>query len=91
LISCPIIYGILKFTCPGLDFLNRMAITFVIIIAALTLLRFLFPQKEMPAQEESAVSLDLTESKIAKVVGLVVVIITIILYLYYWDWSSPMF
>ena len=33
----------------------------------------------------------LKSSKGAKIFGIVVVILTILLYLYYWDWESPMF
>ncbi|MDD3588525.1 MAG: sodium/solute symporter, partial [Thermoguttaceae bacterium] len=46
LLLCPIIYGLFHMFVPELDFLNRMLVTFVLIIAVMTILRILFPRKE---------------------------------------------
>ncbi|MDO4587768.1 MAG: sodium/solute symporter [Planctomycetia bacterium] len=97
LVLCPILYGLLKQFVPSLDFLNRMAVTFIVIIAVLSILRILFPQKEAFVQKdvigtEEGISADFLKGSItAKVFGVIVVIVTLLLYFYYWDFESPMF
>ena len=86
----PIIYGALMFFASHLSFLDRMSITFVIIIAVMTLMTLLRPLKE-PFKLEPATSIDLRTSKSALVLGLVVVVLTIALYAHFWDHTTPMF
>ena len=131
LVGCPILYGALAIYCPSLDFLNRMAVTFGVLIGVAFILRIVAPRKEafvqlapeLPTDAEVQAELNaalasvqseaektkiseafsyrmtvekfnnvfLKSSKGAKIFGIVVVILTILLYLYYWDWESPMF
>ena len=92
----PIIYGALHMYVPQLDFLNRMAVTFLSILVILTVIRVIKPRKEAYVANtemttETGKSFDLTGSKIALVVGILVVLATLALYVYYWDSSTPMF
>ncbi|MBP5620801.1 MAG: hypothetical protein J6X44_02170 [Thermoguttaceae bacterium] len=131
LVGCPILYGALAIYCPSLDFLNRMAVTFGVLIGIAFILRVVAPRKEafvqlapeLPTDADVQAELNaalasvqsenekawiteafsykmtvekfnnvfLKSSQGAKIFGIVVVILTILLYLYYWDWESPMF
>lgn len=92
LIACPILYGALAICCPSLDFLNRMAVTFGVLIALAVLMSLVCPRKEAFVQEVDESKAEfLKESKGAKIGGWIVVALTAILYLIYWDYSSPMF
>ena len=125
LIGCPILYGALAKFVPELDFLNRMAATFGVLIALAFILRIIAPRKEafvqpspdLPTEaqldEEYAAKVaadsTLSEKQIAElederhsrmsaekwseflkgskgavVFGVVVVILTILLYVRYW-------
>ena len=86
----PIIYGSLMMFASDIDFLNRMAITFVSIVAVMTLMTILNPLKE-PFKLETSTSIDLRWSKSAVVIGMIVVIVTIALYFHFWDYTTPMF
>ncbi len=90
LILCPIIYGLFHLFVPQLDFLNRMLVTFVIILGVMTVQRLLFPRKEA-FEQKAETNLDMTQSTIAKIIGVLVVVLTIVLYIIYWDYESPMF
>ena len=90
LLLCPAIYGALHLYVPQLDFLNRMAVTFCAIIGVLTLVTLIKPRPE-PYRAEAKTTLDLTGSKLAKVIGVLVVLATLALYVYFWDSSTPMF
>lgn len=96
LILNPVIYGALHMFVPQLDFLNRMAVTFISILVILTLVRVVHPRKEAYVANtelttETGKSFDLTGSKVALVVGIVVILVTLALYAYYWDSTTPMF
>lgn len=92
LVACPILYGALAFGCPELDFLNRMAYTFGILIALAVVMSIVCPRKEAFVQETDESKAEfLKESKGAKIGGWIVVAVTIILYLIYWDYDLPMF
>ena len=86
----PIIYGSLMMFASDVSFLNRMGITFVSIIAVMTLMTLLKPLKE-PFKLETATTIDLRWSKSAMVLGAVVVIAVIALYIHFWDYNTPMF
>jgi len=90
LILNPVIYGALMWFVSDMSFLDRMGITFVSIIAVMTLMRILMPMKE-PFKLETATTIDLRWSKLAVVLGLVVFVITIALYYHFWDFTTPMF
>lgn len=89
LIGSPIIYGSLMRLAPGIPFLDSMAITFVIIIAMLGFLTAFFPRKE-PFIPSGETTIDLRASRSAKIGGVIVVILTIGLYIYFWqyDWTA---
>ena len=92
LVACPILYGALATFVPSLDFLNRMAVTFGVLIALAVVMTIVRPRKEAFVQETDESKAEfLKESKGAKIGGLVVVALTVILYLIYWDYNSPMF
>ena len=86
----PIIYGSLMMFASDMSFLNRMAITFISIVAVMTLMRVMMPMK-VPFKLESATTIDLRWSKSAIVLGVIVVAITIALYVHFWDFNTPMF
>lgn len=92
LIACPILYGALATFVPSLDFLNRMAVTFGVLIALAVVMSIVCPRKEafVQATDESKADF-LKESKGAKIGGWVVVALTVVLYLIYWDYDLPMF
>ena len=90
LLLCPVIYGCLHAFVPGLDFLNRMVVTFFAIIVLDLIITLFHPRKEAFILEAKT-SLNLSFSKIAVVVGILVVIVTLCLYAYFWDYSTPMF
>ncbi len=92
LIACPILYGALAVFVPSLDFLNRMAVTFGVLIALAVAMTLVCPRKEAFVQETDESKAEfLKESKGAKIGGWVVVVLTVVLYLLYWDNNSPMF
>ncbi len=79
LIASPVIYGALMLVMPDVNFLNRMAITFVSILVGLSLLTILFPSAEaktLPFNNE----IELVNSKLAIVAGVVVCVATCALY-----------
>ena len=90
LLSSPIIYGALMFGLPKVAFLDRMTITFCSIAAIMFLLRLVFPMKEA-FKLETNTNMDLRTSKAALFFGIVVVVLTVLLYAYYWDYNTPMF
>lgn len=129
LVGCPILYGLLATTCPTLDFLNRMAVTFFVLIAIAVVLRIVCPreafvqvvpeyptdaavQAELAAElvkassdseKEAIISVFnrkmtaekwadfMKSSKGAFICGMIVVVLTILLYIKYWDHVNPMF
>ena len=90
LILGPVIYGLLMWYLGDWSFLTRMAITFVSVIAVMSLLRVLMPMKE-PFKLETTSTIDLRWSKSAVVLGVVIFFITIALYIHFWDYNTPMF
>lgn len=79
----PLLYAILKLAIPSLAFLDRMALSFgcvLIVMAILTAVKPLHNPKELPHNTE----IDLKSSPIAKLLGIVVVAITLILYAIFW-------
>ena len=90
LVLNPIIYGALMWFVSDMSFLDRMGITFVSIIAVMTVMRLVAPMKES-FQLEAGTTIDLRWSKSAMVLGVVVFAITIALYAHFWDYSTPMF
>ena len=79
----PPMYGLLKLLMPSLAFLDRMAVSFFCVLAVMGIITMIKPLKEpkvMPIQTE----INLESSGIAKVLGLVVVVLTVALYIFFW-------
>ena len=78
------VYGILHLkTFDNIVFLNKMAITFGILIAVMTAITLLKPLRE-PKILPVKGGIDLKPASAAKWLGLVVVLVTIILYIIFW-------
>ncbi len=90
LIGSPIIYGLLMKFTPYIAFLDRMAITFGAVIALLGFLTAFFPRKE-PFVPHGETTIDLRTSRSAKVGGVIVVLLTIAMYIYFWQYDWPAF
>ena len=76
------IYGILKLCLPEVAFLNRMAITFVLILLIMMLMTLVKPLKqevEMPVNEK----INIEHSKSVYIMGAAVLVITTSLYVYF--------
>jgi solute:Na+ symporter, SSS family len=76
------LYGIFKYTL-AVAFLDRMAICFGIVLAALTLATVLRPLPQ-PVVLPVNVGFDMTSSKGAKTWGIVVCVATVLLYVVFW-------
>ncbi|MDD5061230.1 MAG: solute:sodium symporter family transporter [Candidatus Neomarinimicrobiota bacterium] len=94
LILNPIIYGILLVFCGSLPvfagvqiapiaFLNRMAITFIIIVAIMALITLIKPL-EKPVTMPERKDFNMQSSPIVKWFGAIIVAIVIILYIIFW-------
>ncbi len=84
LIASPVIYGILFFAASDMAFLNRMAITFgliLVIMILMTIIRPLPEQKVMPIREGFE---DITLKKPVLYLGIAVIVITLALYAVFW-------
>jgi Predicted symporter len=96
LLLSPVIYGICKFACPiaipGLGdtpvqewaFLNRMALTFVIVVAVLMVMTVTRPMKRKDFRMPVSDAIELKTSWVAVVFGIVVVVVTGWLYKFFW-------
>lgn len=80
LILSPIIYGVLFFGYSDMAFLNRMAITVGVIALVLAIITIVNPLKEAIKLPETTV-MDLQWSKGSVYLGVIVVILTILLYI----------
>jgi SSS family solute:Na+ symporter len=80
-----ITYGLLKVAVPNLQFLNRMAVCFALCLAVMGLITAIKPLAQ-PIEFRQNTTIALESSTSAKVGGLVVVIVTLILYFLF----SPM-
>jgi SSS family solute:Na+ symporter len=73
-------YGTIKWAVPSLQFLNRMAICFVFCLAVMGIVTLIRPLAQ-PLEFKSKTTLNLESSKGAAIAGIVVVVITLLLYL----------
>ncbi len=81
--SAPAIYLALKLLLPNLAFLDRMAVAFfcvIVIMTVITILRPLSKPIEMPVKTK----IDLEPSRTALGFGIAVVVMTLVLYAYFW-------
>lgn len=83
LLLSPAVYGGLKLVLPGLAFLDRIAITFFVVLVVLGLMTLARPLAEpvkLPEQSKIA----MTTSGGAKLAGVLVVLATLVLYAIFW-------
>jgi len=79
LVTNMIAYGLLKVSVPNLQFLNRMAVCFALCLAVMGLITAMKPLAK-PVEFRQNTTIALESSTFAKVGGLVVIIVTLILY-----------
>jgi SSS family solute:Na+ symporter len=72
-------YGAIKIAMPQVQFLNRMAICFGLCLLVMSLITLIKPMAK-PIEFKQQTKMDLTSSKGAKIAGLIVVAMTLILY-----------
>ena len=72
-------YGTLKLVMPNVQFLNRMAICFALSLAVMAIITLVKPLKE-PVKFERNTQINLETSKGARMAGIAVVALTLILY-----------
>jgi SSS family solute:Na+ symporter len=83
LVINPLVYGFLAWQFGDIAFLNRMAITFGIIVLVMTVLTLARPLEKpmvMPVRE----TFDMRPAPAVKYLGIAVVLITIMLYIIFW-------
>lgn len=83
LIACVPIYGFLQWQFSGIAFLNRMAITFVLLILIMTAITKLWPlskPKQMPVNKD----FDLSTSPLVRILGTAVILAVIGIYAIFW-------
>lgn len=78
----PILYGILAHLFPDLAFLDRMAVTFFGVLAVMGIITALVKSEEKPLPANERI--DLTPSRSARVFGVAVVVVTVLLYIRFW-------
>ncbi len=83
LLICPATFGALKWVLPSLAFLDRMAVTFFIVLAILAAMTWISPKTD-PDELEHEPHIELTSSRGAKFAGALVVIATVSLYIIFW-------
>ncbi|MFW6172013.1 MAG: sodium:solute symporter family transporter [Planctomycetota bacterium] len=83
LILNPFIYGVLKLFFPQLAFLDRMAISFGVLLGIMGIITYLKPLSE-PVKLPTVTDIDLSSAITAKVGGAAVVIATVVLYIIFW-------
>ena len=83
LLICPLLFGALKVLWPSLAFLDRMAVTFFIVLAILGTMTLLRPKKDADLLERTP-NIELVSSKGAKIAGAFVVAATLALYAIFW-------
>ena len=81
----PVIYGATKFLpcTQNMNYLNQMSVTFGVLWVLMMLFTLVCPRKE-PLELPKKTEMDLTPSKGAAVFGILVVVVTIALYVYFW-------
>jgi SSS family solute:Na+ symporter len=77
------VYGALLWAYHQVAFLNHMAITFGVLVAVMALITIIMPLRE-PVRFERTSEIDLTPSRLALGLGVVVCVLTVILYIIFW-------
>ena len=83
LLANPVMYGILKLAMPSLAFLDRMALSFGLVLLLMAVITMIKPRRD-PIQLPTRTTIALETSSVAKVAGIVVVIVTLVLYAVFW-------
>jgi SSS family solute:Na+ symporter len=83
LLLSPAAYGLLMYLAPDIAFLDRIAIAFGVVFAALTALTLARPMEE-PARMPTLGGFDLRTSRAAAIGGAAVVAATVALYVIFW-------
>ncbi|MFO7904597.1 MAG: sodium/solute symporter [Pirellulaceae bacterium] len=83
LILNPLIYGVLKLVFPELAFLDRMAISFAVLLGIMGIITYLKPLPE-PVKLPTISDIDLSSPITAKLAGGAVIIATVTLYIIFW-------
>jgi solute:Na+ symporter, SSS family len=83
LVVCVPVYGLLQLFFNEIAFLNRMAITFVIVLFIMSIITMMKPLKE-PVVLPRRKDFDMTPTPRVKWMGITVVVITLILYGIFW-------
>lgn len=83
LLACVPVYGFLQWQFGEIAFLNRMAITFGIILLLMTVITILKPLKE-PKQLPKRTDIDMTPTPQLIWIGSAVIVVTLILYAIFW-------
>jgi SSS family solute:Na+ symporter len=81
------VYGLLLWLFPDVAFLNHMAVTFsvlLLVMAAITLARPLPEPVRLLGETVGEKSIDLRPSSLARWLGGIVVLLTIMLYVVFW-------
>jgi SSS family solute:Na+ symporter len=73
-------YGAIKLAIPQIQFLNRMAVCFVLCVLVMSILTIMRPLKE-PMEFKVNTNIDLKSSRGAKIAGVLVIILTVALYI----------
>ncbi len=76
----PVLYGILKYAYPGLDFLNRMAVCFGLVLVIMFVMGLFF-RLDQPVEFKANTTMKLETSKGARVAGICVIVATALLYI----------
>lgn len=76
------VYGFFLWKLPNVAFLNHMAFTFIILITVMALITLFKPLAEAVRFEQSAIKVE--SSRLAKYGGILVILLTILLYIYFW-------
>jgi len=79
----PVMYGLLKLLIPSLAFLDRMALSFFCVLAVMGIITALRPLPE-PFELPTKTHIELTSSRLAKGLGIAVVVATVVLYIVFW-------
>jgi SSS family solute:Na+ symporter len=79
LLTNVVAYGVLKWTVPNLQFLNRMAVCFALCLAVMAVITMVKPLPQ-PIEFKQKTTIALTTSNSAKLAGIGVVVLTLILY-----------
>lgn len=83
LVVCVPVYGFLQWQFGEIAFLNRMVITFGIILLLMTLITLLKPLKE-PIQLPKRTDIDMTPTPQLIWLGGAVIFVTLVLYAIFW-------